>query len=145
MLLKNNGALPLKNAKKILLCGPMADAPHDQLGTWVFDGEKEHTVTPLAAFKQSEYDVTYVPGLTYSRDNNTSKFAEVVRAAKSADAVIFVGGEESILSGEAHCLSNLNLQGAQSALLAALKQAGKPVISVIMAGRPLTITDDLRY
>lgn len=144
VMLKNNGALPLKNAKKILLCGPMADAPHDQLGTWVFDGEKEHTVTPLAAFKQSEYDVTYVPGLTYSRDNNTSKFAEVVRAAKSADAVIFVGGEESILSGEAHCLSNLNLQGAQSALLAALKQAGKPVISVIMAGRPLTITDDLK-
>ncbi|MBP5504384.1 MAG: glycoside hydrolase family 3 C-terminal domain-containing protein [Bacteroidales bacterium] len=144
VMLKNNGALPLKNAKKILLCGPMADAPHDQLGTWVFDGEKEHTVTPLAAFKQSEYDVTYIPGLTYSRDNNTSKFAEVVRAAKSADAVIFVGGEESILSGEAHCLSNLNLQGAQSALLAALKQAGKPVISVIMAGRPLTITDDLK-
>ncbi len=144
VMLKNNGALPLKNAKKILLCGPMADAPHDQLGTWVFDGEKDHTVTPLAAFKQAEYDVTYIPGLTYSRDNNTSKFAEVVRAAKSADAVIFVGGEESILSGEAHCLSNLNLQGAQSALLSALKQAGKPVISVIMAGRPLTITDDLK-
>lgn len=144
VLLKNNGVLPLKNVKKILLCGPMADAPHDQLGTWVFDGEKEHTVTPLAAFKQSEYDVTYVPGLTYSRDNNTSKFAEVVRAAKSADAVIFVGGEESILSGEAHCLSNLNLQGAQSALLAALKQTGKPVVSVIMAGRPLSITDDLK-
>ena len=144
VLLKNNGVLPLKNVKKILLCGPMADAPHDQLGTWVFDGEKEHTVTPLAAFKQSEYDVTYVPGLTYSRDNNTSKFAEVVRAAKSVDAVIFVGGEESILSGEAHCLSNLNLQGAQSALLAALKQTGKPVVSVIMAGRPLSITDDLK-
>ncbi|MBO7142694.1 MAG: glycosyl hydrolase, partial [Bacteroidales bacterium] len=78
VMLKNNGALPLKNAKKILLCGPMADAPHDQLGTWVFDGEKDHTVTPLAAFKQAEYDVTYIPGLTYSRDNNTSKFAEVV-------------------------------------------------------------------
>ena len=144
VLLKNNGVLPLKNVNKILLCGPMADAPHDQLGTWVFDGEKSHTVTPLASFRHTEYDVTYLPGLTYSRDKNTSKIAETVRAAKSADVIIFVGGEESILSGEAHCLSNLNLQGAQSALLEALKQTGKPVVAVIMAGRPLTITNDLK-
>lgn len=144
VMLKNNGALPLKNVKKILLCGPMADAPHDQLGTWVFDGEKSHTITPLAAFKEAGYDVTYVAGLTYSRDSNTSKFAEVTRAAKSADAIIFVGGEESILSGEAHCLSNLNLQGAQSELLETLKKTGKPVVAVIMAGRPLTITDDIK-
>lgn len=144
VMLKNNGALPLKNAKKILLCGPLADAPHDQLGTWVFDGEKSHTITPLTALTQAGYDVNYVPALTYSRDNNTSKFADVARAAKSADVVIFVGGEESILSGEAHCLSNLNLQGAQSALLETLHKAGKPVICVIMAGRPLTITDDIK-
>ena len=52
-------------------------------------------------------------------------------------------GEEAILSGEAHCLSDLNLQGAQSELIAAMRQTGKKVIVVVMAGRPLTIGRDL--
>ena len=143
VLLKNNGVLPFKNFKKILLTGPMSDAPHDQLGTWVFDGEKSHTVTPLVALKDAGYEVNYVPVLTYSRDKNLSNLSKSIAAAKTADVIVFVGGEESILSGEAHCLANLNLQGAQSQLLEALKKTGKPVVSVIMAGRPLTIADDL--
>ncbi len=143
VLLKNNGVLPFKNFKKILLTGPMSDAPHDQLGTWVFDGEKSHTVTPLVALKDAGYEVNYVPVLTYSRDKNLSNLSKAIAAAKTADVIVFVGGEESILSGEAHCLANLNLQGAQSQLLEALKKTGKPVVSVIMAGRPLTIADDL--
>ncbi|KAB4194788.1 glycosyl hydrolase, partial [Bacteroides uniformis] len=48
-------------------------------------------------------------------------------------------GEEAILSGEAHCLADLNLQGAQRELIAALAKTGKPVVTVVMAGRPLTI------
>ena len=52
-------------------------------------------------------------------------------------------GEEAILSGEAHSLADLNLKGAQSELLAALKAAGKPVVATVMAGRPLTIERDL--
>ncbi len=53
VLLKNTGVLPLNNTvKTIALIGPMADAPHDQLGTWVFDGEKARTITPLAALQQ---------------------------------------------------------------------------------------------
>ncbi|WP_289466180.1 glycoside hydrolase family 3 protein, partial [Klebsiella pneumoniae] len=52
-------------------------------------------------------------------------------------------GEEAILSGEAHSLSNLNLQGAQSELIAAMKATGKPVVVVVIAGRPLTIERDL--
>ncbi|MBQ9213800.1 MAG: glycoside hydrolase family 3 C-terminal domain-containing protein [Bacteroidales bacterium] len=143
VLLKNNGVLPFKNFKKILLTGPLSDAPHDQLGTWVFDGEKSHTVTPLVALKDAGYEVNYVPVLTYSRDKNLSNLSKAIAAAKTADVIVFVGGEESILSGEAHCLANLNLQGAQSQLLEALKKTGKPVVSVIMAGRPLTIADDL--
>lgn len=54
-------------------------------------------------------------------------------------------GEEAILSGEAHSLSNINLIGAQSDLLKAVKSVGKPVVLVIMAGRPLTIERDLPY
>ena len=133
----------LKNdVRTILVTGPMADAPYDQLGTWAFDGEPEHTVTPLAALRK-RYDVIYEPGLAYSRDRNTADLAKVRAAAARAEAVVAFVGEEAILSGEAHSLSVLNLQGAQSELIAEAAKSGKPVVVVVMAGRPLTIERDL--
>ena len=145
ILLKNDGVLPLNPAsvRNILVTGPMADAPHDQLGTWAFDGQKNHTVTPLAALQvRFPGKVTYVPGLTYSREKR-ERFDDVVAAARRADVVLVFLGEEAILSGEAHSLADLNLKGSQSELLAALKSAGKPVVATVMAGRPLTIERDL--
>ncbi|MBQ6880024.1 MAG: beta-glucosidase BglX [Bacteroidales bacterium] len=142
VLIKNDGVLPLSGAKTILVTGPLADAPYEQMGTWAFDGQKEHTVTPLAALRQ-EYDVIWEPGLDYSRDKDMSDFAKVRRAASRADAAVVFVGEEAILSGEAHSLSNLNLQGAQSELIAEVAKAGKPVVAVVIAGRPLTIERDL--
>ena len=142
VLLKNNGVLPLSAARTILVTGPLADAPYEQMGTWAFDGQKEHTVTPLEALRQ-EYDVIWEPGLAYSRDKNTNDLAKVRRAASRADAAVVFVGEEAILSGEAHSLSNLNLQGAQSELIAEVAKAGKPVVVVVIAGRPLTIERDL--
>ena len=143
ILLKNDGGvLPLDKARTILVTGPLADAPYEQLGTWAFDGQKERTVTPLAALRE-EYNVIWVPGLDYSRDKSKAQFAKVRSAASRADAVVVVVGEEAILSGEAHSLSDLNLQGAQSELIAEAKKAGKPVVVVVMAGRPLTIERDL--
>lgn len=143
VLLKNRkNVLPLDKAKTILVTGPLADAPYEQMGTWAFDGQKEHTVTPLEALRE-EYNVIWEPGLKYSRDNNTKDFAKVRKAAAKADAVVVFVGEEAILSGEAHSLSNLDLQGAQSELIAEVSKAGKPVVVVVMAGRPLTIERDL--
>lgn len=143
ILLKNDGVLPLKDGLRILVTGPMADAPHDQLGTWVFDGEKSHTVTPLKALEERfPGKVTYVPGLSYSREVRDN-FSDVVAAARRADVVLAFLGEEAILSGEAHSLADLNLIGSQSDLLKALKAAGKPVVATVMAGRPLTIERDL--
>ena len=143
ILLKNDGILPLKGKGRILVTGPMADAPWDQLGTWCFDGQKEHTVTPLKALQERfPGQVTYVPGLRFSREKRES-FADVMSAARSADVVLAFLGEEAILSGEAHCLADLNLIGSQSDLLSALKATGKPVVATILAGRPLTIERDL--
>ena len=143
ILLKNEGnVLPLDKAKTILVTGPLANAPHDQLGTWAFDGQKDHTVTPLAALRD-EYDVIWEPGLTYSRDKDKSSFAKVRAAASRADAAVVFVGEEAILSGEAHSLSDLDLQGAQSDLIAEVAKAGKPVVVVVIAGRPLTIERDM--
>lgn len=120
----------------------MANAPYDQLGTWVFDGEKSHTMTPLTAIKELADDkvqIIYEPGLTYSRDKNIAGVAKAAAAAARADVILAFVGEEAILSGEAHCLADLNLQGAQSELISALAKTGKPVVTIVMAGRPLTI------
>ena len=83
------------------------------------------------------------PGLDYSRDKDRSDFAKVRIAASRADAAVVFVGEEAILSGEAHSLSKLNLQGAQSELIAEVAKSGKPVVVVVIAGRPLTIERDL--
>ncbi len=144
ILLKNsNGTLPLTdNVRTIAVVGPMADAPYEQLGTWVFDGEKEHTVTPLKAIKEmygDKVNVIFEPALAYSRDKDRNGIVKAVSAARRADAVIVFVGEESILSGEAHSLANLDLQGAQSELIKSLSAVGKPLVTVVMAGRQLTI------
>lgn len=148
ILLKNeNQTLPFTDKIKTLaVIGPMADAPYEQMGTWVFDGEKEHTQTPLTAIKKMYGDkvkVLFEKGLDYSRDKNTAGIARAVSAARQADAVVVFVGEESILSGEAHSLANLNLQGAQSQLIKELAATGKPVVTVVMAGRQLVIADEV--
>lgn len=142
ILLKNDNALPLKNVKTLLVTGPLADAPYEQMGTWAFDGDETHSVTPLAALKK-DYNVIYEPGTAFSRDRSIAGIAKAKAAASRADAIVVFAGEEAILSGEAHCLSDLNLQGAQSELIAAMRQTGKKVIVVVMAGRPLTIGRNL--
>lgn len=149
ILLKNeNQTLPFTDKIKTLaVIGPMADAPYEQMGTWVFDGEKEHTQTPLAAIKEmygNKVKVIFEKGLEYSRDKNTAGIARAVNAARQADAVVVFVGEESILSGEAHSLANLNLQGAQSQLIKELAATGKPVVTVVMAGRQLVIADEVK-
>lgn len=149
ILLKNeNQTLPFTDKIKTLaVIGPMADAPYEQMGTWVFDGEKEHTQTPLTAIKKMYGDkvkVLFEKGLEYSRDKNTAGIARAVSAARQADAVVVFVGEESILSGEAHSLANLNLQGAQSQLIKELAATGKPVVTVVMAGRQLAIADEVK-
>lgn len=149
ILLKNeNQTLPFTDKIKTLaVIGPMADAPYEQMGTWVFDGEKEHTQTPLTAIKEMYGDrvkVLFEKGLDYSRDKNTTGIARAVNTARQADAVVVFVGEESILSGEAHSLANLNLQGAQSLLIKELAATGKPVVTVVMAGRQLVIADEVK-
>ena len=148
LLKSENQTLPFTDKIKTLaVIGPMADAPYEQMGTWVFDGEKEHTQTPLTAIKEkygNKVKVIFEKGLDYSRDKNTAGIARAVNAARQADAVVVFVGEESILSGEAHSLANLNLQGAQSQLIKELAATGKPVVTVVMAGRQLVIADEVK-
>ncbi|KXX66542.1 glycoside hydrolase family 3 N-terminal domain-containing protein [Flammeovirga sp. SJP92] len=138
VLLKNeNQVLPLTKNKKVALIGPLADAPLDQMGTWSFDGEKEHSQTPFSALK--DHVIGFEKTLDYSRDKNKQSFSKAITLAKKADVILFVGGEEAILSGEAHSRAEIDLPGAQEDLILELAKLGKPIVLTIMAGRPITI------
>src|SRR5579884_4264295 len=142
VLLKNAaGVLPLsKSLSRVAVIGPLADSPVDQMGTWVLDGKPEDVRTPLAALRGmlGESRVAWARGLQNPRDDSRSGFAAAVQAARSADAVILFLGEDAGLSGEARSRAFLNLPGAQDALVDAIAATGKPIVGVIMAGRPLT-------
>ncbi len=68
-------------------------------------------------------------------------FFEAEEVARGADVAVLFLGEESILSGEAHSRANIDLPGDQAELVRRVREAGKPVVAVIMAGRPLTLTN----
>ncbi len=147
VLLKNsNKTLPLSvRIGSVAVIGPLADSPRDQLGTWVFDGKTENSITPLAAIKEvlGADKVNFIKGLNYSRDKNKRDFEKTIALAKKSDAILFFGGEEWILSGEGQCRGEINLPGAQEELLTELAKTGKPLIVVVMAGRPLAIGETL--
>lgn len=142
VLLKNeNNLLPLnRNIKSVAIIGPLANAPHDQLGTWIFDGNKKHAVTPLYSIKTiiGEAKVHYVPGMEISRTMHKNGFKAALDAAKQSELVILFIGEESILSGESHCRADINLPGLQNELIDELAKTGRPIVAVVLAGRPLT-------
>ena len=141
VMLKNEGVLPLgEGVDRILVVGPMADAAYDQMGTWALDGDKTHTVTPVTALREMYGDmVEYIPCLTHPRDKSTSEFKRMSKAARKADVVLAFVGEEQMMSGEAHSLSSLDLQGAQAQMLETLAATGTPLVTVFLAGRPMTI------
>jgi beta-glucosidase len=148
VLLKNEGnTLPLDPGRvtSVAVIGPLADAPRDQLGTWCFDGRAENSVTPLRAIRDllGDKKVNFVKGLGYSRDKSKAHFNDAIAAARKSDAILFFAGEEWILSGEGQSRGEIDLPGAQSELIAGLAGTGKPLIVVVMAGRPLAIGAEL--
>jgi beta-glucosidase len=145
VLLQNrNDVLPLARAslRSLAVIGPMADDDYEQLGTWIYDGDPALSRTPLRAIREMvgpRVAVRHVRGMETTRSRTTTAFADAVAAASSSDAAVLFLGEESILSGEAHSRADIDLPGNQMDLVRAVKSAGKPVIVVILAGRPLTL------
>ncbi|MEO1247292.1 MAG: glycoside hydrolase family 3 N-terminal domain-containing protein [Pseudomonadota bacterium] len=146
LLSNEQGVLPLDAGRleSIAVIGPLADAPCEQLGTWIFDGDPELSVTPLRALESLLGDsvtIRYVPALETTRSRDTSHFDDAVRAASESDAVVLFLGEEAILSGEAHSRADIDLPGAQAELVRRAREAGKPTVAVVVAGRPLTLSN----
>ncbi|NHA13655.1 glycoside hydrolase family 3 N-terminal domain-containing protein [Thioalkalivibrio sp. XN279] len=147
VLLRNrDGTLPLcsERLRSVAVIGPLADAPHEQLGTWTFDGLAADTVTPLQSLRTllgAGTELRHVPAMAHSRSRAGPEFEDAFAATRDADATIVFLGEEAILSGEAHSRADIGLPGDQVDLVRRLRRAGKPLVAVIMAGRPLTLTD----
>src|SRR5712692_940409 len=117
VLLKNeNALLPLpKTGRAIAVVGPLADSKEDMLGPWSAQGKAEECVTPAEAI-----------GATVPVEN--------------ADVIIAILGESRHMSGEAASRTSLDLPDDQQKLLESLVATGKPVILVVMSGRPLAIS-----
>ena len=145
VLLKNQEQtlpLELNSISKIAVVGPLADAPQSQLGCWVLDAKQGDTITPLAAIQQAFADraeVLHAPGADSSFSQKSSQIAKAASTAAEADVVVVVIGEDATLSGEARSRSKLCLPGVQDELLEAVAASGKPIVTVVIAGRPLAI------
>ena len=143
VLLKNaNALLPLsKQTKRIALVGPLADNRAEVMGSWKARGEDKDVVTVLEGIKNklgSGTEVNYVQGCDFL-DPSTSEFSAALEAAKQSDVVIAVVGEKALMSGESRSRAVLRLPGKQEALLDTLRKAGKPLVVVLMNGRPLCL------
>ncbi len=145
VLLKNEQAtLPLaKSVARIAVIGFLANSPMDQMGTWAIGGNASLVQTPLAALRSVLGDsrVAWAQGLKGSNDTSREGFAAALAAARSADIVLLFLGEEAALSGEASSRAYLTLPGLQEELVNEVAQAGKPMVAIILAGRPLTFHD----
>ena len=144
VLLKNDDKLlPLNKNQKVAVIGPLAEVPYQQMGTWVYEGEAKDSRTLLPALKEYLGDAVknlqYAPGLAYSRSQDTAGFEQAIEAANQSDVIVFFAGEEAVLTGEGHSRGNIDLPGAQVALINRLAELNKPIVLVILSGRPNTL------
>ena len=147
VLLKNEAVqgeklLPVNsNVQKIALIGPLADNRVDLLGSWHAAGDvsKVNTLLEVMVSHWADLKISYAKGCETVGDDR-SGFAPAVDAARNADLVIMAVGENYQQNGEAASRSQLGLPGAQQELLDEVVATGKPVIVLVMAGRPLVLT-----
>lgn len=146
VLLKNDrGVLPLDPSSRmtVALVGPMVSERASLNGAWAGSGVREESVTLLEGLTK-RYAGTAVRFITAAgcdlTTDDRSGFAEAVTAARRADIVVAAMGEHYDWSGETASRSDITLPGAQRDLLRALEATGKPVVLVVLSGRPLDLS-----
>lgn len=144
MLKNKDQTLPFDRSRisRLAVIGPLADAKRDQLGCWIPDGKEADSRTPMAAIRELVGDdvrLLYARGVGDGVNSDKSSIAQAVAVARDADVVLLFVGESANLSGEAHSRAILDLPGAQNELVEAVAATGTPVVMIVMAGRPLTI------
>ncbi len=137
VLLKNEGGLlPLGRKQKISLVGKLADAADEVCGAWAMAWKKEDCVSIRAGLESAGADVKYYPCGGPEGELNEE---EIARACREGDVIVAVVGETDAMSGEASSRADISLPGGQRELLMRLLASGKPVITVLMNGRPLAL------
>ena len=162
VLLKNNSqTLPLKKSGTIAIIGPLANDKNNMLGTWAVSGDNQTSTTVLEGMKNvagAGVNVIYAKGANLSNDTTLAKYVnvfgerisidgrvpddllnEAMEVASRADVVVAVVGEASEMTGEAASRSDITIPESQQRLIQALAKTGKPLVLVIMAGRPLVL------
>ncbi|MGO4303611.1 beta-glucosidase BglX [Cupriavidus sp. RAF12] len=165
VLLENrNQTLPLKKSGTVAVIGPMADAPIDIMGSWSAAGKATQSVTLLQGMRDAlagNGKVVYARGANVTDDERVVGYlnflnwdnpevvqdkrspgdmiAEAVEAARQSDVIVVAVGESRGMSHEASSRTSLSLPGSQQTLLKALRTTGKPLVVVLMNGRPLTV------
>jgi len=160
VLLKNdNKILPLKKETKIALVGNLANNQREMFSMWSFTGDANNVVTILNGIKKQNSNVTFTLGTQVNNDTvfnrkNFEKYDaseqlkmedEAVNLAQNADVIVAVLGESLGMSGEAKSRTDISLPDCQRNLLKKLKATGKPVVWLLINGRPMTIEADMRY
>jgi beta-glucosidase len=165
VLLKNNNqTLPLKKSGTIALIGPLANDKSNMLGTWAVSGDPQMSIPVLEGMKNaagSGLKILYAKGANISDDTAFAKkinvfgtrididkrtpeamLNEALSAAKKSDVVVAVVGEASEMSGEAASRTEITIPESQKKLIRALAKTGKPLVLVVMTGRPLALTEE---
>ena len=148
VLLKNTDALlPLpKHLRNMLVVGSLATDAEATLGPWALAAHPQDSITVLQGIRRAVApgtEVVYLPGAS-PISTETQNLNEVRQAARRAEVVVAVLGERADQSGEARSRADLDLPGAQEALLRALLDSGKPVVILLMNGRPLVLSQNVR-
>lgn len=142
VLLKNdNHALPLKRGEKIAVIGELATSTRDLLGSWKAAGDWNFMRPVLDEIKayNGENNVMYAEGCKKTGDDR-SGFAKALGISLFADKIVMVIGEDWEWTGEAASRTSIKIPGVQTELLENLSKLNKPVIVVLMNGRPLDLT-----
>ncbi|MBB4601627.1 beta-glucosidase [Hymenobacter luteus] len=162
VLLKNsNNALPLKKQGTIALVGPLATRQRDMIGSWSGAGDWKQAVSLEQGIRnvagngvkivtaqganftddQQMIDRLNAHGGELNVDKRSSEemIREAVQVAQGADVIVAAVGESQGMTGEAASRADIGLPGQQLELLKALKKTGKPLVIVLMSGRPMTL------
>jgi len=165
VLLKNNNqALPLKKSGTIGLIGPLANDKNNMLGTWAVSGDPQMSIPVLDGMKNvggPGVNILYAKGANISDDTLFAKkvnvfgtrididkrstaemLTEALNVANQSDVLVAVVGEASEMSGEAASRTDITIPESQKLLIMALSKTGKPLILVVMTGRPLALTEE---
>ena len=167
VLLKNdNQVLPLKQSQKIALIGPLANDRSNMPGTWSINADAKQAISIMEGLNNRPgigSKILYAKGANISDDpvfaakinvfgekisidtrSPQELIAEALTVAAASDVIVAVVGEASEMSGEAASRTSLDIPASQQKLIEALSKTGKPLVLVLMNGRPLTIANELK-